>query len=134
MIPSEFKRWFAFGSGVGIEITGPHAAESLRISAVRVRPTGTRVTGQLIVEDFPHQAAGVWGTDYAAFLRKLDLRSASATVLLPRQDVIVRQLSLPGVSEKDLASAVQFQTDGLHPYPEDDVMKIVVAPESPVGA
>jgi len=122
MIPAEFKRWFAFGSGVGIEVSGPHGAESLRISAVRVRPTGTRVAGQLVIEDFPHQAAGVWGTDYAAFLRKLDLRSASATVLLPRHDVIVRQLSLPGVSDKDLASAIQFQMDGLHPYPEDDVL------------
>ena len=121
MIPSDLKKWFAFGSGLGIEIAGPAGAESLRITAVRVRPTGVRVTGRLVVEDF-HQAAGVWGTDYAAFLRKLDLRSVAATVLLPRQDVIVRQLSLPGVSDKDLASAIQFQIEGLHPYAEDDVV------------
>jgi hypothetical protein len=122
MIPADFKKLFAFGSGIGIEIAGASGAESLRITAVRVRPTGVRVTGRLIVEDFHHQAAGVWGTDYAAFLRKLDLRSVAATVLLPRQDVIVRQLSLPGISDKDLASAIQFQTDGLHPYAEDDVV------------
>jgi hypothetical protein len=122
LIPSEFKSWFAFGSGVGIEVSGPHGAESLRITAVRVRPMGARVTGHMVVEEFPNQAAGVWGTEYAAFLRKLDLHRDPATVVLPRQDVIVRQLSLPGVTEKDLPSAIQFQMDGLHPYAEDDVL------------
>ena len=116
------QKWFAFGSGVGIEIAGPAWRRISRVTAVRVRPTGARVIGQLVVDDFPHQPAGVWGTDYAAFLRKLDLRMGLATVLLPRQDVIVRQLALPGVSDKDLASAVRFQLDGLHPYPEDDVI------------
>ncbi len=76
----------------------------------------------MTIDDFPHQPAGVWGTDYAAFLRRLDLRYVSATVLLPRQDLIVRQLAFPGVSGRDLASAVRFQLDGLHPYPEDDVI------------
>src|SRR5271169_353668 len=122
MIHADFKKWFAFGSGIGIEVAGPHGAESLRVTSVRVRPIGVRVTGALNVENFRHQAAGVWGTDYAAFVRKLDLRSVAATVVLPRQDVIVRQLSLPGVSDRDLTSAIQFQMDGLHPYAEDDVV------------
>jgi len=122
MIHADFKKWFAFGSGIGIEVAESQAVESLHITAVRVRPTGVRVTGRLNVEDFHHQAAGVWGADYAAFVRKLDLRSVAATVVLPRRDVIVRQLSLPGVSDKDLTSAIQFQIDGLHPYAEDDVV------------
>ena len=29
---------------------------------------------------------------------------------------------MPGVSGKDLAGAVRFQLDGLHPYNEDDVV------------
>jgi hypothetical protein len=122
MIASDLKKWVAFGSGIGIQVAGPQGAESLEITAVRVRPTGARVVGRLVVEDFPHQAAGVWGTEYAAFVRKLDLRSVAATVLLPRQDLIVRQLNLPGVSDKDLSSAIDFQIDGLHPYAEDDVV------------
>ncbi len=122
MIPSGLKKWLAFGNGVGIEVAGPHGSETLRATAVRVRPTGARVLGQLTVENFPHQPAGVWGTDFAAFLRKLGLRHVAATVLLPRHDVIVRHLALPGVSDKDLASAVGFQMDGLHPYSEDDVV------------
>jgi hypothetical protein len=121
VIPIELRRWAAFGSGIGIQIAGPHGSESLHVAAARVRPGGARVLDRITIEDFPHQAAGVWGTDYAAFVRKLDLRHVAATVLLPRQDVIVRQIALPGVSDKDLRAAVQFQMDGLHPYPEDDV-------------
>jgi Tfp pilus assembly protein PilN len=122
MIPAELKKWVAIGSGVGIEITGQRGAESLRIAAARVRPTGARVIGKLTIEDFPHQAAGVWGTEYAAFLRKLDLRHVPAVVLLPRQEVILRELSLPGVADKDLDAAIRFQLEGLHPYADDDVM------------
>jgi len=69
MIPAALKPWMAFGNGVGIHISGPKGTESLHISAVRVRPSGARVLGGFTVEDFPHQPAGVWGTDYAAFLR-----------------------------------------------------------------
>src|SRR5204863_608802 len=34
---------------------------------------------------------------------------------------IVRTINLPGVADKDLAGAVQFQLEGLHPYNDDDV-------------
>jgi hypothetical protein len=122
MIPAELKKWFAIGTGIGIEIAGAKGAESLHVSAVRVRPTGTRVLGRLDIENFPQQPAGVWGTEFANFARKFGLRHVGATVILPRQDVIVRQLLLPGVSDKDLASAIGFQLDGLHPYPEADVV------------
>jgi hypothetical protein len=122
LVPGEIWPWLAFGSGVGIEIAGPAGAESLRISAARVRPGQSRELGTFAVADASHHAAGVWGTEYAAFLRKLDLTHAAATVVLPRRDVIVRQLALPGVSDKDLAAAIEFQMDGLHPYPEDDAV------------
>lgn len=122
MIPAPLKKWCAFGRGIGIEIAGPHGSETLRITAVRVRPNGGRVLARLDIEDFPDQPAGVWGTEYANFARKLGLRHLGATVILPRRDVIVRQLSLPGVSDKDLPAAIGFQLDGLHPYPEDEVV------------
>jgi hypothetical protein len=120
--PASIRKWVAFGGGLGIQISGPRGAESLHVAAVRVRPSGARVLGQFTIEDFPHQAAGVWGTDYAAFARKLGLGHVGATVLLPRQDVIVRTLALPGVADSDLTAAVQFQLEGLHPYSEDDVV------------
>jgi hypothetical protein len=121
MIPSAVKKWFAIGSGAGIQITGPKGSESLRIAAVRVRPGKAQVRGGFTIEDFPHQSATAWGADCLAFLNKLGLRDVPAAVLLPRHDVIVRPLALPGVAGKDLDSAIRFQLDGLHPYNEDDV-------------
>jgi hypothetical protein len=125
MIPAGLKKWLAVGSGVGIQIVGPNApyrkSESLRVTAVRVRPSGARLLAGLTIEDFAHQPAGVWGADYTAFLGKLNLKHAIAVVALPRQDLTVRALSLAGVSDRDLDSAVRFQLDGLHPYNEDDV-------------
>lgn len=122
MIPAGLKKWLAIGTGVGIEIAGPHGAETLHIAAVRVRPNKARVLDRLTIPNFPGLPAGVWGTEYNAFLRKHALQHSIATVLLPRQDVIVRQLSMTGVSDKDLPVAVQYQLEGLHPYSEDDVI------------
>ena len=118
-----FKKWFAFGSGVGIQIAGPKGAESLHMCAARVRPAGAHALGEggLVIVDFAQRPAGEWGAEYAAFARKLGLQGAPAAVLLPRHDMIVRVLAVPGVSDKDLESAVRFQLDGLHPYNEDDV-------------
>lgn len=121
-LPPELKKLFLFGSGVGIQITGPKGAESLRVTAVSVRPAGVRLRGRLDIENFPNQPAGVWGTDYAAFLDKVGMHHVTATVLLPRQDVIVRPLPFPGVSDKDLGGAIQFQMEGLHPYKDEDVL------------
>jgi len=121
LIPSGLRQWLAFGHGVGIEVVGPHGGESLRVTAVRVHPGGARVVGTLSFDDAVHHAAGVWGTEYAAFLRKHGCAHVAATVLLPRREVMVRHLALPGVSDKDLPSAIEFQMDGLHPYREEDV-------------
>ena len=121
MIPPAIRKWLAVGSGLGIQIAGPKGSESLRVSATRVRPAGARVLGGFTIEDFTHQPAGAWGADCIAFLNKLGLRHVPAVVLLPRHDLIVRPIALPGVAAKDLDSAVRFQLDGLHPYSEDDV-------------
>lgn len=122
MIPASLRKYLAFGSGVGIEITGLRGAETLRISAVRVRPTGARVLGGFSIENAAQQPAAEWGQAYSAFVKKLGLKHIVATVLVPREDVILRQVSVPGVSDKDLPAAVGFQMDGLHPYAEDDVV------------
>jgi hypothetical protein len=121
LIPDGLKKWLAFGHGVGIEVVGPHGGESLRVTAVRVHPGGARVVGTLSFKDAMHHAAGVWGTEYAAFVRKHGCAHVAATVLLPRREVMVRQVALPGVTDKDLPAAIEFQLDGLHPYREEDV-------------
>ena len=68
MIPAGLRKLLAIGSGAGFEITGPRGNESLRVCAVRVRPSGARVLGGFTIEDFERQPAAAWGADYAAFL------------------------------------------------------------------
>lgn len=115
---SVLRKWLAIGTGVGIEI----GATDLRVVAVRVRPSGARVLGAVTLARFREQPAGVWGDDYAAFLRGLGLSHLTATVLLPRRETIVRQISVPGVEDRDLDSAVRLQLDTLHPYPEEEAV------------
>jgi Tfp pilus assembly protein PilN len=112
-----WRKLAQFGSGIGIEI----ASGDLDIVAARVRPNGVRVLGRLKIADFAARPAAEWGAEYARFLSPLGLSHVSATVMLPRRDVIVRHLALPGVSGKDVAGAIRFQLDSMHPYGDEDV-------------
>ena len=80
-----------------------------------------RVLGELIIQNFREQAAGDWGAAYTRFLKKLGSSHLAATVLLPREELTVRQVALPGVSDKDLDAAIRFEIDSLNPYAEEDV-------------
>src|SRR5947199_9909485 len=100
----DLRKLLAFGSGIGIEI----GAETLEVIAARVRPSKIEVLGRLLIENYAARPAAEWGADYSRFLKSLGLGHLSATVLLPRRDVIVRQIALPGVAGKDLESAIRF--------------------------
>jgi Tfp pilus assembly protein PilN len=113
----EIRKLVAFGTGAGIEIRG----EDLEVAVVRVRPFGIEVTGRVTIRGFRERPAAEWGAEYNIFLKARGVSHLAATVLLPRQDVIVRQVSLPGVAGEDLESAIALQLDTLHPYGEDDV-------------
>jgi Tfp pilus assembly PilM family ATPase len=113
MAARNLRKWLAVGAGVGIEV----GARELRIVVARVRPTGVRVLGATIIEGFRERPATEWGAEYAAFLKKLGASHLVASVLLPRQEVIVRPLNLPGVAKGDLEAAVGFQLESLYPYP-----------------
>jgi len=117
MTAADFTKWLAIGTGVGIEI----GREDLTVTLVRVRPAGARILGELIIPRFREQAAAEWGDTYARFLKKLGAGHLAATALLPRDELTVRQVSLPGVSDKDLAAAVRFEIDALNPYAEEEV-------------
>lgn len=118
MIAAEWKRWLAIGTGVGIEI----GADDLVVTVARARPSGPVIAGAAAIQKFRERPAAEWGADYAAFVQRLGAAHVPATVLLPRRDVIVRQLALPGVSDGDLASAIHFQADSLHPFGEDEAV------------
>jgi len=116
-VPKEIRKLLAFGDGVGVEIR----ADSLEIAVARIRPLGVRVLGRLSVAGFNLRPAAEWGAEYSAFLKKLGEAHLAATVLLPRHEVIVRQITIPGVSGADLEGAIRFQLDSLHPYGDDEV-------------
>lgn len=113
----DFKKWLALGTGIGIEI----GSQDLMVTVVRLRPSGARVLGELTIPHFREQAAADWGAAYAGFLQKLGVKHLAATILVPRDEVTVRQISLPGVNDKDLESAIRFEIDSLNPYSEEDV-------------
>ncbi len=117
MTTIDFAKWLAIGTGIGIEI----GSEDLTVTIVRLRPTGARVLGELTIPHFREQPAADWGAAYAGFLQKLGVRHLAATILLPRDEVTVRQISLPGVTDKDLPSAVRFEIDSLNPHSEEEV-------------
>ena len=116
--PKDLRKLLAFGSGVGVEI----GATDLEVAVTRVRPNKVHVLGRLTIENYATRAAAEWGAEYARFLKASGAERLSATVLLPRRDVIVRQLALPGVAPADIEGAIRFQLDTLHPYGEDEVV------------
>jgi Tfp pilus assembly protein PilN len=116
-LTQNLRKLLAFGSGVGIEI----GARDLEVVVTRVRAARIEVTGRLTISEYAARPSTEWGAEYAAFLKSAGAGHVSATVLLPRRDVIVRQLALPGVLAKDMESAIRFQLDTLHPYGDEDV-------------
>jgi len=118
MNQTDFKKWLAIGTGVGIEIR----RDDLSITVVRVRPSGVQVLGEMNIPRFREHPATEWGADYANFLKKLGVAHLAATALLPRDEMMVRQVALPGVSDKDLPAAIRFEIDSLNPYSEEEAV------------
>ncbi|HEV2686921.1 MAG TPA: hypothetical protein VGV35_00160, partial [Bryobacteraceae bacterium] len=115
---TDFKKWIAIGTGVGIEI----GRQDLTITVARVRPSGVTVLGDMTIPRFQEQPAAEWGADYRNFLKKLGVAHLAATALLPRDEMMVRQVALPGVANKDLAAAIRFEIDSLNPYSEEEAV------------
>jgi len=116
MITGDFKKWLSVGTGIGVEIRD----HDLFVSIVRVRPKEVRVLAAATIRNYTERPGNEWGAEYNKFLAESGFAHLTATVLLPRNEVIVRQLSLPGVGGKDLRAAINYQADGLHPYPDDE--------------
>jgi hypothetical protein len=114
----DLRTLLAFGTGIGIEIR----AHDLAVTLTHVRPNGARVAADTVIQNFRSRPAGEWGSEYLRFLRENGASHLAATVLAPKREVIVRQIALPGVSDQDLSAAIQFQLDGLHPYPEEEAV------------
>ena len=111
------NRILRVGTGCGVEIRGAH----LNATAVKSRPGGVTLLGRMKIEDFQQRPPQEWGAEYNEFLKGLRLSHLSCSVSLPRQDVIVREIHLPAMPRKELAAAVGYQLEDLHPYEQDEV-------------
>jgi len=112
-----FNRWPIPGAAVGIEVRGA----DLRVALVKARWSGVRVVAKTTLQDFRRRPPAEWGQQYQAFVRTHGFQDQAATLALPRGEVIVRLLSLPAAARAELASAVRYQVDSLHPYGEENV-------------
>ncbi len=118
MSATGFPRWAAFGSGAGVAVL----AHDLEVAVARVRPSGARVVETARIERFDERPAAEWGAEYASILRRAGGGHLAAVILLPRRDVTVRTLHLPGVAAADIPAAIGYQIDSLHPYPEGEAV------------
>jgi Tfp pilus assembly protein PilN len=107
-----WRRAMAFGTGLGIAI----GERNLEAAIVRARPSGATLIATTTVHDFRNRPAAEWGSELRRFLTAAHETRLAATVLLPRTEVIVRSVSLPGVADKDAAGALELQIDTLHPW------------------
>ena len=107
-----WRRGILFGTGLGIAI----GERNLNIAIVRARPAGPTLVAATTIVDFRNRPAAEWGTELLKFLASADESRLAATVLLPREEIIVRTIALPGVADKDAASAIELQIDSLHPW------------------
>ena len=105
------------GTAVGIQIQG----SDLRIAVARVRPTGAANPASFTIRDFRSRPAADWREEFYGELKKRGVSDVSATLLLPRGEVIVRVAQFPGVADKDMASALTLELDTLHPYGDEPV-------------
>jgi len=104
----------SFGTSIGIAVRG----DNLEIVCARGRWNRVVVTGFLRVENFLSRPQGEVAELYRRFRRENHAATTSATVALPRGAGLIRFLNLPAEVAPNLAQAVEYQVDLLHPFEE----------------
>jgi hypothetical protein len=118
-----WRRAMAFGTGFGIAIGERH----LEAAIVRARPSGATPIATTTIHDFRNRPAAEWGAELLRFVTAAGGTRLAATVLLPRNEVVVRTVSLPGVADKDTGNAIELQIDTLHPWSDGGGRDVEVA-------
>jgi Tfp pilus assembly protein PilN len=112
-----WRRVRRFGTGFGIAIS----SGDLETIIVRSRPSGSTVIASAQIRNFATRPAAEWGAELLGFLSAAGEPHLAAAIVLPREEVIVRTVRLPGVAEKDTASAIELQLDTLHPWDDTPI-------------
>jgi len=112
----DFRRWLAIGTGAGIPDgrVGPVGSRGARSPHRRPGP------GSHTIPRFRERRADDWGAEYAGVSQEPGSQLPVGHGAAAASDLIVRQLALGGVANRDLGAAIQFQLDALHPYGEDE--------------
>jgi hypothetical protein len=109
------RRALCFGSGTGLEL----GARDLRAVIVRVRPSGPALVAETVIHAFRERPAADWGGELQKFLASHEAEPLAAVALLPREEVLLRLVPLPGLNDEDTAAAIRLQADTLHPWGDD---------------
>ncbi|GEM_PF-3725170 len=104
-------------TAIGIAVRG----EDLEFVCLKRGLGGVREAGRTVLSGFRARRADEARAAYAEFLRSQGLSAANAIVALPRRDVLLRTLVLPGEALKSLDKAIEYQVDSLHPFEEGGV-------------
>lgn len=111
------RKLLSVGTGPGIVL----GKESLDVLLLCARPAGLDVVDTLRIDGYRERPASEWGAEYAGFLGRHAAKHKAALAVVPRNEVIVRTLQLPGVSDQDAEAAIRFQLDTLHPFGDEEV-------------
>jgi Tfp pilus assembly protein PilN len=114
---SMLRRLRLFGTGFGTSFSGGN----LEAAIVRSRPGGPSLAASIVIPNISSRPAAEWGSELLRFLASAGETHAAATVVLPREEVVVRMLRLAGVADKDTPAAIELQLDTLHPWDEETV-------------
>ena len=104
-------------SGIGIDCE----SEVFRAVYVKQHRNRARVADTLEVPEYRALGPSECGRRYREFLRKHGLKAPQTVVALPRRAVLLRSLGFPRTVENELASAVEYQLDNLHPFEQGEV-------------
>lgn len=109
--------WSLLQNGIGIDLEGG----TFRAVHVRRQWNRLRVVDRLEIPQYPQAGPQQCGNLYREFLRKHGLKVPRTVVALPRSAVLLRALSFPPAVEKELAQAVEYRLESLHPFEEGSV-------------
>ncbi len=112
------RAMFVFGTGLGVAA----GDKNLEVVVARSRPSGSKLVAKTTIRDFRTRPAAEWGAELKGFLAAAGERDLMATLILPRNEVIVRTVALPGVAAQDMAGAIELQVETLHPFGDEDVV------------
>jgi len=106
-----------FGTSIGIAVRG----EDLEAVCVRGRWNKVAVAGFLRIENYRSRPVEEVAEQYRRFRKANHAMTASAIVALPRESGLLRVLELPAEIGQNLAAAIGYQVDTLHPFEEGGV-------------